>query len=132
MFGSAPLLRRSSNRFVPGAAAGGRFHLRDVVGEVDDHLNGLFSWMLVVKVIDVLLDLETVVRDRLAALAERFLEERARCRVDIGPQAEMLPSDPAAHRLLGALFSSRRVRSEARRVGNECVSRCISVWWRIR
>src|SRR3546814_14646058 len=65
--------------------------------------------MLVVKVIDVLLDLETVVRDRLAALAERFLEERARCRVDIGPQAELLPSDPAAHRMLGAIFSSRRV-----------------------
>src|SRR3546814_12019611 len=100
MFGSAPLLRRSSNRFVPGAAAGGRFHLRDVVGEVDDHLNGLFSWMLVVKVIDVLLDLVTVVRNRIAALSDRFLEERARSRVGIGLRAELLPSAPTAHRII--------------------------------
>jgi hypothetical protein len=48
------------------------FHLGDVLREVDDHQNRLFGRMLVIEVIDILLDLETVVRDRFTTLTERF------------------------------------------------------------
>lgn len=71
-------------------------HLSYVIGEIDDHLNRLFVWMFIIKVVDILLDLKTVISDRLSALAERLFQKGARCRVDISPKAQLLALDPGS------------------------------------
>lgn len=68
--------RRSSGFVIISIVTCGSFHFGNVVSEIEHYLNGQFSGVLIVEVIDILLNLEAVVRDGLTTLTKRLFHAR--------------------------------------------------------
>ncbi len=95
---------RSSGFVIISIVTCGSFHFGNVISEIEHYLNGQFSGVLIVEVINILLNLEAVVRDGLTTLTKRLFHERARCVVDVCPQAQLNATDIGSDRVFGSVL----------------------------